>query len=91
MVPLNLITAGWVPRRVLAWSGFVASAMLLVSWFNAIATNTLDEPASLSPGPIATVTGEDNAWTRFLRAREGPPCYMFITPSPSPGPSPCEP
>lgn len=79
MARINLTTTGWSPGKVVAWSGFAASAMLLGSLFNAIATSTLDAPPPRSPQPLA-VTEEHDA-----------PCYMVITPSPYPEPNPCEP
>jgi hypothetical protein len=68
----------------------VASALLLVSWFNAIATTTLCGPPAQTPGPIIAVTDRDQAWTRSHAASDYSPCFMFITPSPYPGQSPCE-
>ena len=91
MVRIKLTTTGWRPGKVLAWSGFVASAVLLVSWFNAVATTTLDAPPSLSLPPIGAVTEGDDATTRIHATTDNAPCYMLITPSPYPEPNPCEP
>jgi hypothetical protein len=91
MVTINLITTGCRPGKVLAWSGCVAGALLLLSWFNTFATTTLDALPSASPGSIGTVSEGDDGWSRFLADRDDAPCYTFITPSPSPVPNPCEP
>lgn len=59
-----MITRGWSRAKALAWSGLLASALLLASWFNAIATSTFESPRPPSPERTAELTHGDDTLTR---------------------------